>query len=812
MNTTATTMSTTRFLKKTIKIIAAAFISIYLIIWAISSPLSKYFIEPLLLEQGLTLSPEASIYYNPFLSQLTISDLALTKAKHEQHETVLSLDKLIIRLTLYRLLFDEIVISKFELNNAYLQVIKTPSQLIISGIDLNKKSDDVLVEKEPETVAEPLPFQLIVPKLALNKINIDINNIDDNNNEIPHNLFINELLVSQVIADQHYQTALLSLQSAIDDTALEITADAEFTQGQGEVNSQLSITNYPIKKIHPYVSELSELNGLFSFASKQKITLASDTINVNVSEVDVSNTDLIIGYQEQFFNLESFKTTINDLLLTLNKGEITELSGMSQLTLNNAEVHYAEPSQKLAYIKQLALKDISLHFIDEPQVRIANLIIDDIYGSKNEKTELPPLVTLKQFNISDIFVSTKQLSIDKITLDSLQSDVILNQESALANLVDLPLAKTEELTEEEVATEDTLVNNEELDDEKSDFIISLNEFSLINDSYVRLLDQSVDPIKPNTLFIDTLYLGQLSNALDKQEQKTPFSLIGRNNKYANFNFKGFTQPFATESTHHLEGFLKEFSLPEVSRYMKKAVNMELKSGQLNTDINVTLTGEQLKGNVLILLRSLETAVAGSDEAGSLIDQGALPFNMALGMLKDGSGDVELDVPLSGSTSDPNFGMSSIVTLITQKAIWMATQDYLMTTFVPYANVVSVAMTVGEFALKLRFDDLLFESKQIEPNEAQQTYLKAFIALMQDKEDTRVNICGISTPADIGLPTGVKVTKKEDINQLKDIAEQREAAFKDYIIEHGGIASSRLLLCTPKIDSSEEAKPRIELSV
>ena len=108
--------------------------------------------------------------------------------------------------------------------------------------------------------------------------------------------------------------------------------------------------------------------------------------------------------------------------------------------------------------------------------------------------------------------------------------------------------------------------------------------------------------------------------------------------------------------------------------------------------------------------------------------------------------------------------------------------------------------------------MVYQPKQIEPNEAQQAYLKAFIALMQAKEDTRVNICGISIPTDIDLSVGSKVTDKGHINQLKDIAEQREAAFKDYIIKHGNIASSRLLLCAPKIDSSKDAQPRIELSV
>ncbi len=213
-----------------------------------------------------------------------------------------------------------------------------------------------------------------------------------------------------------------------------------------------------------------------------------------------------------------------------------------------------------------------------------------------------------------------------------------------------------------------------------------------------------------------------------------------------------------------------------------------------------------------MLQALETALVDSEEAGNLIDQGALPLNMAMGMLKDGDGNVELDVPLSGSISDPNFGLSSIVTLITKKAIMSATQDYLMTTFVPYANIVSIAITAGEFALKLRFDDLEYQVKQVEPDDHQSAYLNDFIALMQDKEDTRVTICAISTPADIGLKAGVSVEKKSDIKKLLDIGEKREHAFKDHLIEQGKIDSSRILFCKPQIDSDIGAIPRIGISV
>ena len=193
MNTPASTPKKSLFSHKSLKIIPAIFISIYLIIWGISSPVSKYFIEPVLQEQGLTLSSEASIYYNPFLSQLTIKDFALFS---NEEKKVFSLDKLTVRLTLYRLLFDEVVVSEFELNDAYLNVVKTPSQLIIAGIDLNKESDATPEEKTPETVSEPLPFQLILPRLSLNTVNIELNN-----NEINHQINIDELLISLVKAD-----------------------------------------------------------------------------------------------------------------------------------------------------------------------------------------------------------------------------------------------------------------------------------------------------------------------------------------------------------------------------------------------------------------------------------------------------------------------------------------------------------------------------------------------------------------------------------------------------------------------------------
>lgn len=805
MNASSSIKKSSINFSKLLKIIAVIFISLYLIIWAISSPLSKYFINPLLAEQGLTLSSDASIRYNPFLSQLSVSDLTLYVEKDEK---VFSVEELTIRLTLFRILFDKIVISEFSLADAYIKIDKTEKQLVIAGIDLNRETPNTEEKAEEATENETKPFnyQLVLPKLDFSQINIDIKNDDK-----PHHIAINSLLVTQVKATTQSQQATLNLQTIIDGTSLTLSADAKFEQGQGDVNSQLSIKEYPLAKLKPYVEGLTELSGSFSLTTEQSVAIKAEQIKVHLTEAKITNKDLVVGIEQQILNLASLQQNISDLTLILEQGELTELNGKGQTTLKEASVHYETPDQKLAYFEQLMLNNINFHFTDIPEVKVAELLIDNIFISKTEGLELPPIVKLKQFSISDIKVSERNLAIDKIILDSLQSQVILNKEKAIANLVALPE------TEDKSAEKDTAIETkEEIIQEPqttaNEFMISLNSFSLVNDNQISFVDNSVDPVAKRDVVIDTLTLGALSNAPEQKNNKTPFELIGRSNKYAHFDFKGFSQPFSEKPVHHLKGFLKELSLRSVSTYVQQAMQLELKSGQFNTDIDVTLAGEELNGDVTLLLQGLETGIADSDEAGALIDQGALPLNLALGMLKDGDGNVEFEVPLSGSTSDPQFGLSSIVGLITQKAIWIATQDYLLKTFVPYANIVSAAMSVGEFALKLRFDDLAYQPKQVEISKEQQAYLQAFIALMQDKKDTRVNICAVSTPADINLKAGSKVTDKEQIKQLKAIGEQREELLKEYVVTQGKIESSRILLCAPKIDSSKEAKPRMELSV
>jgi len=839
------------FTHKIFKALLALYLGLFFLIWLISSPVAKYYINPILAEHQLQLSDNASIRFNPFLMRITLSDINLSSTKDNQETTVFSLEELKLQVALWQLAFDKVVLSQFSLTQGTLKITQHDEHLVIAGITIpssakeaEQVTEEIIVPSTEETVEKSgssLPYQLIVPDFLLSQFTIEIeNNIPQKKNQ-SHLIKIEQLLLNQVKATQNEQQANLVLAALIDKTHLALSANAHLIAGKGDISSNISLDNYPVEKLTHYVEQLTELNGSLSFDSQLTMTLAEQGTNFRVKKASLNLQDIVVGLKQQHLTLTKLQYDFRDLAIDLQDNLITHLAGESSIILTDAVFNDNKSKAKIAAFKQLNLDEMSFVLDDEPSIDIANIVLDGFMFSKKatlaeavaqkaidrinklsaedgidiaakEIVELPPVMQLKQLTVNKIHIHANSIAINSILFDTLTGDIIVKENKELANLVALGDKAGQEDTVKPIATEQAPENEQESETKNDNFVFSFNKLSFINENSFDFTDFSVSPIYQRTLFLDTLDVGPLSNSSEKQQEKTPFTLVGRSNKYANFNLTGYLQPFAKLASYHLKGSFKEFSLPAISSYLKASTGLEIKTGQLNTDLDVTLNGDILDGNVIVLLQALETGLVDSEEAGSLIDQGALPLNMAMGMLKDSDGNVELDVPLSGSTSDPKFGLSSIVTLITKKAIISATQDYLLTTFVPYANIVSIAMTAGEIALKLRFDDLEYHVAQIEPGDHQSGYLNDFIALMQEKEDTRVTICAISTPADIGLKGGISVTDKADIKRLIDIGEEREHAFKDHLIETGKIDSSRILFCKPQIDSDEGAIPRIAISV
>ena len=119
------------------------------------------------------------------------------------------------------------------------------------------------------------------------------------------------------------------------------------------------------------------------------------------------------------------------------------------------------------------------------------------------------------------------------------------------------------------------------------------------------------------------------------------------------------------------------------------------------------------------------------------------------------------------------------------------------------------MVADKHILKMEIKDLEYPAASVEVPSEHEVFLSDFIALMEDNSELHIKLCGVASATDIEKKNGSDISSKEDNKALLAIARQRGKNFKAYMVEEQEIDSSRLLLCTPQIDTSEGAIPHIK---
>ena len=450
-------------------------------------------------------------------------------------------------------------------------------------------------------------------------------------------------------------------------------------------------------------------------ATKSIATTSASTENeyqLNVPKLQLSNGNIEINFagQDQHIKIEALilrNTVASRTTLVSTLALIAKINQAK--TLLNAQVKQQKQSTHIASnfsISNFSLSNIP-HALRKQFPQITQLV--GLVSLKSEQ-----VITI---NDSAITIAAANTS---LTPENIKLGLINANKSWQVNIADIQSQLT-----------DLFVKIPLGQQTKSAVQFSFKTFNLMMNKPSQFIDHSFNK-KLNTdikrsIQIKSLTLGALSNVNAKTA--TPFELHAVSNEYAKLDISGSLRPFSSTPTYQVNAKLKELSLPSLSPYIEQAAGFSIQSGQLDNQLTLALMGDKITGNTKILIKGLETSSIDESEVNLFNGATTMPLNMALGILKDDRGDIELDVPLSGSTSDPNFGLSSLFTLITQKAVFSATKTYAIKTFLPYANIVSVALTVGDFLLKTRFKNLIYQPQQIKPNKRQYPYLNNFIKLM-----------------------------------------------------------------------------------
>jgi uncharacterized protein involved in outer membrane biogenesis len=141
-----------------------------------------------------------------------------------------------------------------------------------------------------------------------------------------------------------------------------------------------------------------------------------------------------------------------------------------------------------------------------------------------------------------------------------------------------------------------------------------------------------------------------------EPQMADLTLRGRAEGTAALEIDGKLNPLAQPLALDIEGRVRNLELPPLSPYTVKYAGYGIERGKLSVDVayKVEPNGQLTASNQIVLNQlSFGDRVAGSDAPN-------LPVKLAVALLADRNGVIDINLPVSGSLNDPQFKLAPLI--------------------------------------------------------------------------------------------------------------------------------------------------------
>ncbi|WP_244300721.1 DUF748 domain-containing protein, partial [Achromobacter aegrifaciens] len=162
-------------------------------------------------------------------------------------------------------------------------------------------------------------------------------------------------------------------------------------------------------------------------------------------------------------------------------------------------------------------------------------------------------------------------------------------------------------------------------------------------------------VKPNYVAELSSIEGSITAVSSTNPQPAKVKVTGRVYTTAPLSISGVVQPFAKYLSLDLKASAKGVDLPRFNTYSAKYVGYPIKRGKLSVDLEYKIKDRALQATNHVVLNQLTFG----DKTNSP-DATKLPVLLAVALLKDSRGNIDINLPISGSLDDPEFSVGGIV--------------------------------------------------------------------------------------------------------------------------------------------------------
>lgn len=347
--------------------------------------------------------------------------------------------------------------------------------------------------------------------------------------------------------------------------------------------------------------------------------------------------------------------------------------------------------------------------------------------------------------------------------------------------------------------------------------------AIAGNSRIQFRDATVTPVYEGTLAITGASIQHLDNT--RPTEPSPVRLSGKLGKYATIDVKGQIEPFAPHLNLNLTGTVKNLDLPPLSPYTARALGYNLQSGQASADIRLRITGGKLSGTNLLKLNNLAITPVNRDKLQQMTSQLSMPLDTALSMLRDDNNNIRLKVPVSGNINDPKFSLGDAINQALGNTMKLAAMSYIKFALQPYGAAITLVQLAEKAASAVQLQPVLFQPGSASLSGSSRDYLRKLGQLMRKRPDLRIKICPVAVNRDRAALQKAPTDRREDQQKpaaqppaavpdqrLKELATQRAANIKSWLVREAGADPGRLFVCRPQIKSAPNAEARVNLEL
>ncbi|CAB3751406.1 AsmA family protein [Burkholderia puraquae] len=224
------------------------------------------------------------------------------------------------------------------------------------------------------------------------------------------------------------------------------------------------------------------------------------------------------------------------------------------------------------------------------------------------------------------------------------------------------------------------------------------------------------------------------------------------------SIKGSVNPLIEKPALDLTATAHDIELTNLTPYSAKYAGYPITKGKLNVDLHYELANDQLKANNHIFIDQLTFGDHVENDTAT-----KLPVKLAISLLKNTRGQIDVNLPVSGSLSNPEFSVGGL--------IWRAVLNLI-------AKAVTSPFSLLAHAFGSGGEDLgyvEFAPGSYQLDDAQQKKLDTVVKMLTEKPSIRLDLIGRVDPAKDTSGLGdAYVDRLVRQQKLKDVVGQGES--------------------------------------